>query len=257
MTLPVAPRPASLYIECTPTVRFDHGTGIPRVVRNVVQHAIRIGRERGLEVRPIAFTNGAFFEARLTAEGNLVTLQAENIMQASWRRRVREGYRAVVNGTGRILPPGRARKWWVAPGSDQGLTRTLRMVLGRNIAAVAEPPLAPILSPDAVKFSPGDTVLAAEPFLDREYIAAMLALRRKGVRLACIVYDLIPIRHPEYVVRGFSGRLPKLGRPARRGLQSDYRDIGARQRRRQCVSRGSWQCSTSGQSARLVVSSWP
>jgi len=203
MTTPVASRPAILYIECTPTVRFDHGTGIPRVVRNVVQHAIRIGRDRGIEVRPIAFTNGAFFAARLSAEGSLVTLMAENVMQPSWRMRVKERYRAVINGTGRIFPPGRARQWWVAPGADPGLTRTLRRILRRKISADAEPPLALVLAPDAVAFQPGDTVLAAEPFLDRAYLTAFLALRGKGIRLACIAYDLIPIRHPEYVSVNF------------------------------------------------------
>jgi hypothetical protein len=199
MTIPSVPRAPILYIECTPTVRFDHGTGIPRVVRNVVQHATRIGRERRLEVCPIGFTNGAFFAARRTAEGNLVTLPAENIMHPSWRKRVKEGYRAFVNGTGRILPPGRARKWWLAPGADPGLTRTLRRILRRIIAADTETPLALVLAPDAVTFRPGDTVLAAEPFLDRAYLAAFLALRSKGIRLACLAYDLIPIRHPEHV----------------------------------------------------------
>ena len=60
-----------------------------------------------------------------------------------------------------------------------------------------------VLSSEAVIFLPGDTVLAAEPFLDRGYLAAFLALRNKGVKLACIAYDLIPIRHPEYVTADF------------------------------------------------------
>ncbi len=120
-------------------------------------------------------------------------------MQPSWRQRVKEGYRAVVNGTGRILPAGSPREWWVAAGADPGLTRTMRRILRRKDAADTEPPLALVLAPDAVTFVTGDTVLAAEPFLDRAYLAAFLALRSKGVRLACIAYDLIPIRHPEYV----------------------------------------------------------
>jgi O-antigen biosynthesis alpha-1,2-rhamnosyltransferase len=60
-----------------------------------------------------------------------------------------------------------------------------------------------VLFPEAVTFRQGDTVLAAEPFLDRGYIEAFLGLRSQGAHLACIAYDLIPIRHPEYVPADF------------------------------------------------------
>ena len=114
-------------------------------------------------------------------------------MPVTWRRRIKESYRAVVSGTGRILPPGRARNggWHLAPIRDS--TWTLRRILAaKDRGASTEPPLAPVLTPDVVTFRPGDTVLAAEPFLDRAHLRPLLALRGKGVRLACIAYDLIP-----------------------------------------------------------------
>ena len=202
MTIATEVRPAVLYVECTPTIRFDHGTGISRVVRNVVQHAVRSGHDRGIDVRPIVFSNGAFFPARLTPDGRLATL-AESERRARWKRRAKEGLRDVIYFAGRILPPGRARQWWLASGKDPGLAKALRDILGRVRKAPPESLASVAEMSAAVKFAPGDMVLAAEPLLDRSYVAAFLALRDRGVKLACVVYDLIPIRYPQYVSADF------------------------------------------------------
>ena len=202
MNMQAVLRPAVLYIECTPTIRLDHGAGIARVVRNIVQHAVRNGRDRGIDVRPIAFSNGNFFEARLTAEGKLVT-RTESDRQARWRRRAKVCFRATVHLTGRILPAGRARQWWMAPGADPGLTMTLRDNLRWFRTSAAELLNSVAIVSDAVQFAQGDTVLAAEPLLDRNYVAAFLALRDKGVKLACVVHDLAPIRFPHQVPARF------------------------------------------------------
>jgi O-antigen biosynthesis alpha-1,2-rhamnosyltransferase len=202
MTIAQEMRPPVLYVECTPTIRFDHGTGISRVVRNVVQHAVRSGHDRGIDVRPIVFSNGDFFPARLTPEGRFATL-AESESRVRWKRRTKEGIRDAIYCAGRMLPPGRARQWWLASGKDPGLTKTLQDILRRVRRPVADSLASVAAMSAAVKFAPGDTVLAAEPLLDRSYVAAFLALRERGVRLACVVYDLIPIRYPQYVSAEF------------------------------------------------------
>ena len=47
-------RPRRILIECTPTFRHDCGTGVQRVVRNIVNYATVVGRELGIECHGVA-----------------------------------------------------------------------------------------------------------------------------------------------------------------------------------------------------------
>ena len=60
-----------LYLECTTTYQYDHGTGIPRVVRNVIRHLRPLAKARGFDVVPVHFAGGALHPAVLTPAGDL------------------------------------------------------------------------------------------------------------------------------------------------------------------------------------------
>jgi alpha-1,2-rhamnosyltransferase len=189
----------TIYIECTTTVIADQGTGIQRVVRNVVRHAVSAARERGVRVQPVYFAGASFYPAHLAKDGLLVPT-ADDEAEVIFGSRVKRGIGGETTPGGR----GLAREWLRrcsarAPTSvpvrvlHAFRNRVGRIRLARTAASLHAP----------VTFAPGDTLLSVDITLDAHFMRAFPALRAQGVRLASVVYDLAPIRLPHQVSARF------------------------------------------------------
>lgn len=184
-----------LYLECTTTYRYDYHTGIPRVVRNVIRRLGPMAAERGYDVVPVYFSGGNLYPALLTPEGALSSLPKP--LGARVRDLGRDGIRRI----GRALPPGRPRDWLLAPSFEPGLARIVRNLAGTRPASA---PAGDTLPPSGgISVGPGDMLLLIDVSLEIPMGDKLAQLRRAGVSIGALIYDLIPLQNPQWWPAGF------------------------------------------------------
>ena len=181
-----------LMLECTTTYRHDYRTGIPRVVRNVVRHMRPLAAARGYELVPVYFASGGLYRAALTATGELAT------QPKGWRRQVRDLGRSGIERVAPVLPEGRVRDWLVAPGSEPGLARVVKRVAALTRLKRRRPPTGEI------EILPGDRLFLIDVSLGFDMRDKLRDLDRAGVPIGALIYDLIPLQHPQWWPPGFS-----------------------------------------------------
>jgi glycosyltransferase involved in cell wall biosynthesis len=177
-----------LYVECTTTYRYDNRTGIPRVVRNVIRHLRPLAAARGYDLVPVHFANGKLYPVPLTDTGELASLEK------SLRANLRDHARRHVHRLARALPSGRLSTWLQAPAPEPGLAQFARSAAAR-LRRLGH---SPVPAAGQVDFDAGDVLLLFDVSLEVEMAATLEELRRLGVRTGALVYDLIPLQHPEW-----------------------------------------------------------
>ena len=193
-----------LYLECTTTYQYDHGTGIPRVVRNVIRHLRPLAKARGFDVVPVHFAGGALHPAVLTPAGDLAAPPkpfGEHILGTG---------RDAVRRVARMLPAGGLRDWLVAPSSERGLARAARRlvsVAGTRIAA-----REPQTTSGGIQPRRGDVLVLVDVSLGVDMKPTLALFQRAGVTIGALVYDLIPLQHPEWCPAGFCRFVPGVAR---------------------------------------------
>jgi glycosyltransferase involved in cell wall biosynthesis len=182
-----------LLLDCTSTYLFDHHTGIQRVVRNIVRHGHDEGRRLGLEVVPCFFEEGTFYVAPTTADGRLISRATSDSGVDAWTRTKRH-YWTILGAIAAATPNARARQWLQAPPVRPGLARGVRKLMRAtgtfpgHAVGDGQPPLV---------IFPGDVLLTLDLACESGLDAALRGLRSRDVLLATLIYDLIPVRHPE------------------------------------------------------------
>ena len=178
-------RAPTIYVECTTTFLHDLGTGIPRVVHNVVRHLRSLAPSRGYAVVPVYLDDGVLRKAAVDADGRLCSTAPVHAAPAE-----RSRARRAMDGIARALPPGPARDFVAAPSTQPGLAQLLRNASGR-----LRPKQSAALG--GVRIEPGDILLHADIELAADFGPMHAALRKQGTRVCAIVYDLIPLRYSE------------------------------------------------------------
>jgi alpha-1,2-rhamnosyltransferase len=179
---------ARVYFDCTVTIEQRLPTGIQRVVRNVTSAAGRVGREFGFECLPVAFHNGVFSDAREGLVEPAMPLPASSLLSLTVRAKVRAWI-------AKVFPVGSRRRAFAllyrSPSVRSGIVRYARRF---GLGGEHEESHAP----SVVSFAPGDFLVLLDLNLDPELFSAVAALRARGVRVAAVVYDLIPLRFPDF-----------------------------------------------------------
>jgi len=178
-----------IYLECTATFRFDHGTGIQRVVRNVIRYFQKLAPMRGFDVVPIYFERGQYYRAPTKPDGSLLSL-AEGPNRHSRRLRVRR----VLDHLTRSLP-GAARDFVAAPSTSPGLARSARAILAP--LGHLRRALGPAENRTPVVIAADDILLHVDLSADSGMHARLAALRAQGTFICAIINDLIPLRISE------------------------------------------------------------
>ena len=184
-----------LLLECTTTYRHDFGTGIPRVVRNMIRHLRPLARAHGFEIVPVHFADGGLHRTDLTPAGELAALPKGP------RHRIGIAGRRCIERIARTLPRGALRAWLSAPGSMPGLAQIVKRVA----AATRLLPAAVVHHPRAgeVEIAPGDRLFLIDVSLGIDMRDKFAELARAGVPVGALIYDLIPLQHPQLFPPGF------------------------------------------------------
>lgn len=181
-------RPVRIYLECLETAENQLKTGIQRVVRNVILNHDAAARETGIEASPAMFLAGEFYPFAwsprsdgLEADGprdfrSRLARWCEDRLPEHWSTRLR------VIGA-RLKKAFRFRK----------LRRAVKGAWLRKFGA----PLRP---------QPGDLLVLIDATWGFNVWPAVRQWRQQGGRVACLVYDILPITHPQFFGEGISQR---------------------------------------------------
>lgn len=181
-------RPRRILIDCTPTYRNDHGTGVQRVVRNLVNWSESAGREMQIECCGVAYDKVRGFQvvrtipaasrAEPSACGEQV-LSREFAGRASRRsiQLLKGAVRRSLSATG-LLDPARA------------VNRAVRHRLAVAQHAVAKR----WRSSSGVLPGRGDVLLLTDTvWMTPEVYDGVRQAVARGATLGAIVHDLIPL----------------------------------------------------------------
>lgn len=161
-----------IFLDCTATRRDCLNTGVQRVVRNIVNHAPKIGAELGIECHGVWYDP---LRGYIPVDGLELSTRAESASPPSWAPTTM--LRGLLATLGLRKLAGAARR------------RTVDLLL-RPMRR---------LSSAAIQFQPGDVLV----LLDRSWSPdfpwpEVRTIQSRGALIAAVVYDLIPLQLPGY-----------------------------------------------------------
>ncbi|MBM4095071.1 MAG: glycosyltransferase family 4 protein, partial [Planctomycetes bacterium] len=168
-----------VLIECTDTYRSNWNTGIQRVVRNVVRESAAVGAEYGVECRPIIRVGNRYRAVRWKAR----------IARREWKwvRRVKQL---------RLDP-----ELW----DRNDLFRVIHRVAVR-IRKIFYPravvrklrDISWSLRGEEIVPGEGDTLVMLDAWWNLDVWSGVEQAKQNGVTIGVVMYDLLPVTHPEY-----------------------------------------------------------
>ncbi|MFK7160081.1 glycosyltransferase family 1 protein [Marinospirillum sp. MEB164] len=203
---------ATLYIDITYLAQHTHlNTGIQRVVRQVVKHLIILGAEQGFQVQPVAIGQGRF--QKLTeqdlypAATQLLPDQAHQEKEKPpFKQRVLAYFKGVYFAGRELLAAlsghhPTVKHFLFAPRHTFGLSwlidriwQPVRSLLGKSAPGRDEGARVG----DFSQVQPGDHLLLLDSTWYCQTWPSVEAFRARGGGVTAVIYDLIPITHPQF-----------------------------------------------------------
>lgn len=179
-----------LFIECTNTYLYGGNTGIQRVVRNVVSCSSRNDRVSEYEVIPVAWLGDRF----VSVPG--VTLRARpGVVAARLLYRLARRLRALVGSRSQNTLPAAQQS-----ANRGAVGRFRRFAEDKVLSRIATP-----ITGSAVEFRKKDVLLLADAWWNMPLVLeAVRENRASGMAVGAVIYDLIPLKHPEYFSESLS-----------------------------------------------------
>lgn len=194
-----------ILIEVGHTAKSNLNTGIQRVVRNLAREMTALGPRFGVEVVECAVLGLELQPVTLRPVPAVAppTPRRPSVLQRTvrwWRAYVLGIVRAARLLAAALVPSTRLRAWMLAgrhePGLSRGVVSLLRPV---KRWLTGGPPPAPAGAPATLQPDPARDVLL---LLDSSWMddiwPGVEAIRARGVPVAGVYYDLIPVSHPQF-----------------------------------------------------------
>ncbi len=169
-----------IFFDCTVTCELGANTGIPRVVRNMVNKSRLVGAELGVACQGVAFSLRSGFVAidRLPPPRVVGSPLDE---KPTFRRKFRE----------------KLKEWLVAANFVDG-ARSLKHLLHRARYRAMLPVRR--RSRSGIRFEPGDVLLLIDSSWDAGFPwDDVREAQAQGALVGLVVYDLIPMQFPQVV----------------------------------------------------------
>lgn len=186
-----------VYLDCTHTYQSAAHNGIQRVVRNLAREARHVAPELALTCVPVVRRGKAYY--RIDHE-----LQSTPGREFFWDK-VQARYVAIMSWLLKAVPIPSLRRYLLPKPGHRGIfnlpyraslklqdwIRALRTRLGSR-------------SVPLVRFQAGDSLMIMEPCSYHDDWHTLDQLREQGVHVGLLVYDLIPLSHPQFCDRRYS-----------------------------------------------------
>ena len=191
-TLPARMNPNAITIDASHTAGSGKNTGIERVVRNLCRELRVVLPEHGLpQPETVTHFGGKFLSVDSPLQKRFSTLAA---WEANATKFVPTWLQAIPNWLAQRSNSAKVKKWMTPHPSHLGIYKVPHhlyrwsSLLSRTMRGK---PLIP---------SRNDILLLPDAYWTRRDIwDTVQTYRREGTFVATVVYDLIPLTHPEYV----------------------------------------------------------
>lgn len=174
----------TIYIECSASFLYGSHTGIPNVVRAIVREAFNLAASSDLKVVPIVF-NGVSF---LAIPQELLLEKRQNRAQKKETKFIE-----LVKKAENILP-----------GSAGVFIKLFIRRIGHVVLSYKKTRLF-----EKVHMKKGDYLFCSDIPWYTPFDKQISALKKNGVIITALVYDLIPLRYPEYTTAHVSKLIKK------------------------------------------------
>jgi alpha-1,2-rhamnosyltransferase len=179
-----------ILIESTAALDTPITTGIQRVVRSILREVDRAESSSGVECLPVVFRGGLFYDAR-----------------NAWRR-IEQRKSASESGKAPRLP--------TIPERFAPKTRTLGLAAAARLRKLvrfrtARRWLSHVYwrtTGEPIVFQPSDVLLLLDETWNTPLWPAVKQARLQGCRVGSVVYDLLPLDHPQFFKQAFAADFP-------------------------------------------------
>ncbi len=184
-----------IFIDATYTLASGKNSGIERVVRSIWRESNELARAGSIPVpKQIVSIDGKFYAPNLE---QLATFRRPAHMHANVLSMMPKLYRNVANLVCRLTGSARLRKWMIPQAGHLGWFKLPHNMyetrVRRQITRSCQP----------IQFRPHDLVLLPDAYwvnrLRGSVWPATVPVREQGGLIATILYDLIPLTHPQFV----------------------------------------------------------
>lgn len=181
-----------LLVECTHV--FNHpsvNSGIQRVVRNVVSHLP--ASVDNVECVPVVILNGELYrvlqlqplDAPFFSTLQIFSERLERLAHRFWQWHRRRDAQCTSKLAQRLLYVGYRLSLFAAFGLPIRLTRRINR---RQLLKRCSP----------LRHQPGDQLVLLDSSWHSDFCAHVEQLKREGVGVIAVIYDLIPLTHPQF-----------------------------------------------------------
>ena len=187
----LAGKPSRFLMDASYTLGTSRISGIERVVRNLRDGCEQRATSQGIRAVTLISHHGRFFEvgqSQQEALARLASIQGD-IVQA-----LPAAYRRMLSPVIRLSGSRRLKKWFLPDAGHMGVFRlgyrVLYQTLVRRICQSAR----------ECQPAQGDLLVMPDAYWTRREVwPAAAAARARGAMIAAVVYDLIPLTHPQFV----------------------------------------------------------
>lgn len=167
-------RVRKLFLDCSFIYTSDLRTGIQRVVSNILDFSEEVGRELGVHCQPVVWDSGEFRPVSWPPPKIAAKRKPSKVFLI--RRLTRRVLELVLPGSLYLL----LRYFYL------NLKKMKYYWVGSGLHA---PP---------IEFAKGDTLVLLDSSWHIPFWQSVRKMRKAGVRVGIVIYDLIPIRMPQF-----------------------------------------------------------
>jgi len=174
--------PNKIYLDCTHTYNFGLNTGIQRVVKNIVKNIPQVSKELGIDIISVVSISNQYY--------SFSTFPEVNKKNRSFKLFLKQAYiktRYILD----FMLPTKFKDILYHPNIGIFLNKLTDKILFSkkiNIDKLVTPKSNDIL------------ILIDTTWLDNNY-KQLENLRQSGVKIVAVVYDIIPLTHPEFFTK--------------------------------------------------------
>ena len=183
--------PERVFIDATYTLGSGRRSGIERVVNNLRLGCEQRARTSGAQAATLISLNGLFYEVGAKEKQSLDALARA---QANLLANLPKAYQRISGHLVKMTGSSKLKQWFLPDAGHMGAFKLphrfwYKRVLQRICRATQ------IIQPGR-----GDLLILPDAYWARKEVwQAAEAARARGAYIAIVVYDLIPLSHPEFV----------------------------------------------------------
>ncbi len=182
-------RPVRIFVDATYTLCSGKSSGIERVVRSIIRESTQC--KLGFVPQVVISHDGRFYPI---SDRQVAQLAKPARMQSNVRSKLPQVYEKLAKALCKVIPSRNLRKWLLPEAGHLGMFKvphTLYEKFSRKMVVKNSKPIEP---------TDGDLFLLPDAYWPRRGVwAAVDHARERGAMIATVLYDLIPVTHPEFV----------------------------------------------------------